>query len=294
MNRGWVNCGAILGPNQRPTFLGQHSMRVDWLFFTVVHRTCIFLSLLTLVAHAQKPDDTGVEANPGRPTVSTPATLVPVGYLQFETGVLGATHSPEFSSRFGLNGVIKLSVARRLELLAAAEPAVHYRAGGRKANGTGEVFLGMQAVLRRGEGARPTVAASYFRRVYDGGVPELDLGAPRNSFLLLASADVRGFHYDVNAIFNELVENGVSRAQFGQTLSISHPVSRRLTISGELWHFTQPFLHSQAVGNLWALAYKARNNLVFDAGFNRGLTGTSTRWEVFVGFTCLLPRKLWR
>src|SRR2546427_7697998 len=67
MNRGWVNCGAILGPNQRPTFLGQHSMRVDWLFFTVVHRTCIFLSLLTLVAHAQKPDDTGVEANPGRP-----------------------------------------------------------------------------------------------------------------------------------------------------------------------------------------------------------------------------------
>ncbi|HLB86467.1 MAG TPA: hypothetical protein VJK29_02315 [Terriglobales bacterium] len=209
-------------------------MRVDWLFFTVVYRTCILLSLLTLAAHAQKPDDTSIEANPARPTVSTPATLVPVGYLQFETGVLGATHSPEFSSRFGLNEVIKLSVARPLELLAAAEPGVHYRASGRKANGTGEVFLGIQAVLRRGEGARPTVAASYFRRVYDGGVPELDLGAPRNSFLLLASADARGFHYDVNAIFNELVESGVGTAQFGQTLSISHPVSSRLTISGEL------------------------------------------------------------
>ena len=29
-------------------------------------------------------------ANPGRPTVSTPATLTPVGYLQFENGGLFA------------------------------------------------------------------------------------------------------------------------------------------------------------------------------------------------------------
>ena len=36
------------------------------------------------------------EANPARPTVSNPATLIPVGYLQFETGTLGATDSPEF------------------------------------------------------------------------------------------------------------------------------------------------------------------------------------------------------
>ena len=58
------------------------------------------------------------EANPGRPTVSTPATLTPTGYLQFETGVLGANHSPEFSSRYGFNEVVKLSVAPRLELMA--------------------------------------------------------------------------------------------------------------------------------------------------------------------------------
>jgi hypothetical protein len=39
-------------------------------------------------------------ANPGRPTVSTPATLTPVGYLQFETGGLYAQISPEFTTRF--------------------------------------------------------------------------------------------------------------------------------------------------------------------------------------------------
>src|ERR1700681_1747734 len=85
---------------------------------------------------AQSAESDDAEASPGRPTVSTPATLTPVGYLQFETGVLGASHSPEFSSRYGFNEVIKLSVAPRLELVTSSEPFVHYRASGADANGT--------------------------------------------------------------------------------------------------------------------------------------------------------------
>jgi hypothetical protein len=86
----------------------------------------------------------------------------------------------------------------------------------------------------------------------------------------------------------------VRRAQFGQTLSISHPLGKGFALSGEIWRFTQPFLHSNAVGNLWAGSYAARKNLVFDAGFEKGLTGTSTHWEAFAGFTYLLPHRLWR
>jgi hypothetical protein len=253
----------------------------------------VILVVCVLSAAAQSEPPYEPEANPGRPTVSTPATLTPVGYLQFETGVLGASHSPEFSSRYGFNEVMKLSVSHRLELIASAEPLVHYRADGTSANGTAEVFLGAQVVVSHGEGSKPTIAASYFRRVYDGGVPEVDFGSPRNSFLLLASADVKGFHYDANAIFNEQTQGAVHRAQFGQTLSISHHVVGKLSLSGEIWHFTQPFLRSNAVGNLWAVSYAARKTLVFDAGFNRGLTSTSTRWEAFVGFTYLLPHRLW-
>ena len=54
------------------------------------------------------------EANPGRPTVSTPATLTPVGYLQFENGGLYAESSPEFTTLFAINQVTKLTVASRL------------------------------------------------------------------------------------------------------------------------------------------------------------------------------------
>ena len=232
------------------------------------------------------------EANPGRPTVSTPATLTPVGYFQFETGYLGAWHSPEFSSQSSVNEVVKFSPVRRIELLAADQPFAYSRALGHSGWATGDVALGVQGVVLQGEGAKPTIAMSYFHRVYGGDAPDIDIGSNRNSVLILASADVKGFHYDTNYIFNEVVNSGIRRAQFGQTLSVSHSLPKKFGISGEIWHFTQPFLRSNAVGNLWALNYNARSNLVFDGGFNRGLTSTSTRWEVFVGFTYLLPHKL--
>jgi hypothetical protein len=232
-------------------------------------------------------------ANPARPTVSNPATLTPVGYLQFETGIHGASESPEFATRYEWNQVVKLAVSHRLEFVEASEPLVHFTADGMTANGSAEVFLGAQAVLMPGEQAKPTLSVSYSRRIYDGGAPELDVGSPQNSAVFYASADVKGFHYDANAIFNEVLERGVHRLQFGQTLSISHPIAKGFGLSGELWRFSQPFIGSNAIGNLWALSYTARKNLVFDGGFEKGLTNTSTHWEAFAGFTYLLPHRLW-
>lgn len=243
-------------------------------------------------AAAQSPAPDVPEANPGRPTVSTPATLTPVGYLQFETGMLGASDSGEFSSRYALEEVMKFSVAPRLELLASSEPVVHSVTGGISANGPGDVLLGAQIVLLPGEGVKPTIAMSYFHRVYGGDAPDLDTGSTTNSLVVLASADVKGFHYDTNVLFNEAVDSARRRTQFGQTLSISHPIAGKFSLSGEIWHFTQPFLRGNAVGNLWAAGYTAKKNLVFDAGFSRGLTSTSTHWEAFAGFTYLLPKKL--
>src|SRR5437763_4122951 len=108
------------------------------------------------------------QANPGRPTVSTPATLTPVGYLQFETGFTGAIHSPEFTSSHSLNEVTKLSITPRVELLASTQPIAHFTTEGISASRVADVFLGAQGVLHQGQGAKPTLAVSYFRRVYEG------------------------------------------------------------------------------------------------------------------------------
>jgi hypothetical protein len=254
----------------------------------------LFLTLTPQLTMAQSTAVDEPEANPGRPTVSTPATLTRVGYLQFETGFVPANHSPEFSSRYSLDEVIKLAVAPRLEFLSVAEPITHFTANKTSTNRVGDIFLGAQGVLYRGESAKPTLAISYLHRAYDGGAPEFDYGSPTNSFLILASADVKGFHYDANAFFTELEQGPVRRGQFGQSLTVSHTFAKRFTLSGEIWHFTQPFLRSNAVGNLWAVSYTARKNLVIDTGFNHGLTGTSTHWEAFAGFTYLLPHRLWK
>lgn len=266
-----------------------------------IRRAATLLSLLALACTclAQNPDQSQSQpqdelaANPGRPTVSTPATLTPIGYLQFETGVLGAEHSGEFANRTALEEVVKLTVAKRLELLVQSEPAVLSDLGSIHSRDAGDLAFGAQAVLISGNERRPTLSLGYFGTVYDGTAPDLDTGSSRNSALVLFSADLRKLHIDTNYIFNEQTRNAVHRAQFGQTLSVSHPVAGKLSWTCELWHFTQPFLNGHAAGFLTAPAYNITPRLVLDLGFNRGLTSTSTRWEFFGGFTYLLPKKLW-
>lgn len=254
----------------------------------------LFLNMFVALGAAQSVGPEEPQANPGRPTIATPATLTPVGYLQFESGFLAATHSPEFSSRYSLIEVMKLSVASRLQLLVQIEPFAHSTFNGITANAGGDLSLGAQVVFFQGEGAKPTLAASYFHHVHDDGAPAFDFGSPSNLAELLATFDLKGFHFDGNLFFAELAQGPVSRGQFGQTISVSHPITKKFGLTGELWHFSQPFLRGNAVGNLWALTYTPRKNLVFDIGFNRGLTSTSTRWEAGAGFTYLLPHRLWK
>jgi hypothetical protein len=125
----------------------------------LLHRALVWAAALFCVARicAQSPAVETPEANPGRPTVSTPATLTPVGYLQFENGGLYAETSPDFTTRFGINQVTKLTVASRLQLLALSEPLVHAAGATGDAlsgNRPGEVFAGLQAVVLPGERAR--------------------------------------------------------------------------------------------------------------------------------------------
>lgn len=243
----------------------------------------------------QKQDEVP-EANPARPTVTNPATLTPVGYLQFESGFFGALDSGEFSSLYDFNEVMKLAVSSRLEFIANAQPATRYQSGFGAPWGddAGDVLLGGQGVVHSGTGVKPVVAVSYLHRAYAGDAPDVDYGSPVNSLLILGSGDYKRLHYDTNFIFNEVEEAVVRRAQYGQTLSVTLKLTEKWSESDEIWRFTQPFLRGNAVGYLWAMGYEPRKNLVFDAGFDHGLTSTSTQWEFFGGFTYLVPRRLWR
>ncbi len=249
----------------------------------------LFVSAL---AFAQSTPAAVPEANPGRPTVSTPATLTPVGYLQFETGALFAQTSPEFSNLANINEVAKLTVHPRLQLILQLVP-VAGATGEINDTAFGGLSVGFQAVLLGTGDANTTLAVGYLHEAINSIVPDTDMGTPTNSGALLLSTNLAKFHFDINGLFNQQTVDNASHTQYGQTLSISYPVWK-LSAQGEIWHFTQPFLHSDAVGLLWAVSYTARKNLVFDAGFEHGLTSTSTQWEEFFGFTYLPPYRLWK
>jgi len=144
--------------------------------------------------------------------------LTPVGYLQFENGVLYATDSPEFSKRLGVNQVTKLSINERMEVLALFEPFTHSSGAAVSGNRPGEVFAGTQAVILPGDDERPTISGQYLRRLYASPAPEFDLGPFVQSATILLSDDLGGFHFDVNGLVTEQQDDKTKarRAQFAQ------------------------------------------------------------------------------
>lgn len=230
-------------------------------------------------------------ANPGRPTVATPAALTPVGFLQFETGITRATDSPNgVSSRVGVNNVTKLTVHKRVQLLAAFEPAVRSRVGDLVLSQAGGVSAGVQFLIAEGSNDK-ALGAGYFRSIYGGSAPDLDVGSARQTALLLASGDAGGFHADFNAYLNDQPGESGHRLQNGATICVSHPVGP-VVVAGELWTFSQPLLGGRTTGTLWAVSYAARPNLVIDAAVSHGFRETSTHWQLLAGFTYLLPHRL--
>lgn len=260
-----------------------------------------FLVALFLVpsffSFAEQNSDTPPAADPSRPTLTTPAHIPPAGYLQFEQGVLVVAGGQDFDTQVMMQQSLRLALARRFLVQSTSVPYARSTFYGTGSNDTGDVTLTAQGLLtdyNNGHAGKPTIALAYGHRVHSGTSPDYDNGSARQTLFLSGSGDVSHlFHYDTNILFNEVQQQGVRRVQFGQTLAISRNLTPSLSLTGEIWHFTQPFQHAHAVGTLWAAAYTVRPNLVVDAGFNRGLTTNSANWYGFAGFTYLLPHRLW-
>lgn len=289
----------------------------------------LWLLTLCCVARVCVAQDDGKppEANPARPTVTNPATLTPVGYLQFEQGYLGSFRSPETWSQNGINQVTKLTVHPRLMLELSSQPfaSSHAADGDTASHDAGDLFAGAQVILysppdptddaARADvhrhayvrSALPTISGAYLERVHAGTAPDIDLGGQRRTGLFLFSGHAPGIdvHYDVNFVASEqTTDSGARRAQLGETFSVDRPIwGDNLQFSLELYHFSQPTVdatydgtpiaHAGLTGLLFASSYQLKPNLVIDGGFEHGLTSTSTHWQAFAGFTYLCPKRLW-
>ena len=283
--------------------------------------------MLSCAAASQTPT-----ANPARPTLTNPATLPPVGYVQLEQGYLGSLDSPETASQYGVNQTAKVAFSDRLMAEEQWQPWARSREADADvgSNASGDLLIGGQAVLYNAPtpedeaeksdvhrhifvpSAIPTIAAAYLERVHSGTTPDVDLGGQARTaiFLFSGHSHLLRVHYDSNWIVSEQIGDSVDgshsirRAQFGETISVDRELGNpNLQISLEVYHFSQPLVHATATGKaaaradlldgLFALSYSVQPNLVLDCGFSHGFTSTSTRWQSFAGFTYLLPRRLW-
>jgi hypothetical protein len=255
------------------------------------------------------------QANPARPTVTIPAHLPPTGYLQFEQGVVRAAQSPGGTGgQLALSQTTKIALTTRWLVQFITQPYAYSslnNTGGSTTHSSdpGDLQFGVQGVLHKAVGPLPTVAAGFIRRVRAGTSASLDAGSYAQSALILLGGDVRGgFHYDANLLFNEQNRGPVRRAQFAQTLAVTHalfPVATRQRLNGivELSHFTQPLpgatpdgllvSRANACDLLFVGTYTLRPNLIVDASVDRGLTSTSTHWQGGFGFSYILPHRLW-
>jgi hypothetical protein len=237
-----------------------------------------------------KPPD--LTANPGRPAMATSALLTPVGYAQFESGVLYAAGSAQFYHRSAEEQTMRLTVAPSLQFILSSEPVAYSSTSQEELTQRGDAQAGLQMILMPGQGLRPTISGSYLHLLKGGTASSLDIGGYANSALLMASADLGHFHVDDNVFLNE-TEGAVRRAQWGHAVAVSHAVTAKVGGTAELRYFTEPLTGGTGLSALWAANYSIRPNLVFDTGLVHGLTGTSTQWQVASGFTYVLPHKIW-
>lgn len=245
---------------------------------------------------AQQPDSDTPAADPARPTVTSPAHIPPPGYLQFEQGALIVAGAANFDTQTTILQCAKISLSHHIMVQEQWQPEANTRISGVSQNSGGAVTLGAQVLFtdeKEGHGSRPTLALGFLDTVHSGPAPDYDGGSAVRSLALLGSGEVKSFHYDANFIVNQVNNGSVRRAQLGQAIAITRNITPKLSVTGEIWHFAQPFTSTHAVGNIYAAAYTLKPTLVLDAGFNRGLTSTSAHWYGFFGFTYLLPHALW-
>jgi hypothetical protein len=98
-----------------------------------------------------------ITANPGRPAMATSALLTPVGYAQFESGLLFAADSAGFSNRSGDEETMRVTVSPFLQFIVAAEPLAHTSTGRKALNQRGDAAAGLQVVMMPGHEIKPTL-----------------------------------------------------------------------------------------------------------------------------------------
>jgi len=229
-----------------------------------------------------------IVANPNRPTVANPADITQYGVLEIEygwdRGWLGAG-----GRQSDLVGLLKFGLLCDVELRWNTTSLIALNDQNGDRHGFGDNWFGPQVRFYRQTTHIPSLAFSYAVKVPTASTSKgLGSGRIDHQFTILASKDLLGTHFDLNAssfLIGRDNSTGFDK-NFQFNLAFSHPLRGKLALTGEFYGNTK--LKSDTIGfvsMLWALTYAISPRLVIDGGIDTGLTPGTPQKRMFAGLT---------
>lgn len=250
----------------------------------------LLLALSALLPTAARAaDDDAV--TPYRPSVSSPAQLPVAGQLELE---LGGLHSKSADlRRDSLPYQFKLAFSPQWGILIGGEAVVSLRdpsVGDSRVRGLGDTNLVLKRAFVIDDatafGLELGVKIPTARAIIGSGSYDVDVNG-------IFSRDLGSLHLDANLNFTHIggAEVGTGSMQTGLSASFSHPITERVSVTGELSGLRRNGTPSTAQ-ILLALAFSPTKRLTMDFGLARGLNPASPDLALFIGLVIPVAR-LW-
>jgi hypothetical protein len=240
-------------------------------------------------AAEEKSDDSPPAVNPGRPTITDPASLTAPGWLESEVGGMkNFDHDRSFSTPF----LLKLtSKNNRLQYRLATDGLIFPGAGG--GNGFGDTYAGLNYLFARQKDTGFDISGRVTVKIPTApaflGTRKVDFNA-----LFLASRDFTpSLHADFNAGLSTLTRQGAPGTdnQFLATASFTIP------IKGGRWQYTNEVVYSSPIQGQRALlttmhgfTYAVHRYDVYDIALQWKLHGDGSNLQLLFGKTFFFGR----
>lgn len=249
--------------------------------------TLMTLLAATAASAAESCRDSKVTSIPSRPTVANATDVTGCGIVELEYGLErqwpgGGSHRSDFS------GGIRLGLTPNLDFhWFAADYISLFDANGTR-TGFGDNWFGLKYRFLQQTRHRPSLGVFYSVKAPTGELALGSSGKVDHAFSLLASKDVKPFHFDFNVIpqlIGRPAANGFDR-NVGFAWATWLPATRRWTLVGEGYGFTA--LNDVTPGFasvMGGVTYQVNPRLYLDGGIDIGASHFAPRKRVFGGFT---------
>lgn len=258
---------------------------------TLTRHACAAAAVLAIsssAVHAQTPAEDQPSVTPYRPSVSTPAALSAVGWLELEAGALRATGSGS-ERRDSLPYTLKLAFTPDWGVRIGGDAQVRQTDdAGQRISGAGDSSI----VLKRRFAINDTSAFGLEAgTTISSGRRGISSGKSDTSVNAIYSADFGEYHTDLNIVSTRIgaVDSGVSRSQTLWAASLSKSLNERWGVVGEFSGTRQGGLDSTRQF-LFAASYNVSKSLSLDAGAARSIRSGIPDRALFLGATMLVAR----